>query len=61
MGADPPCIFEGVRPMKHQQSNQNQYIFRSLPFALGVGSNVDFISIFTSSILRHLKASWMAC
>jgi hypothetical protein len=36
----PPYIFEGVRPIEHPQSNQNPYIFRSLPFALGVESNV---------------------
>jgi hypothetical protein len=47
---DPPLIYlKGYNRLKHQQSNQNQYIFRPFTFALGVDSNLSFFtSIFTS-------------
>jgi hypothetical protein len=42
-GADLPLyILRGTSDCNHQQSNYNQYIFCSLPFALGVDSNVAF-------------------
>jgi hypothetical protein len=39
-----PYIFDGVRPVEDQQSGQNQYIFCSLLFPLGVDSNVAFFT-----------------
>jgi hypothetical protein len=50
----PPYIFEGVRPIEHPQSNQNPYIFRSLPFALGVESNVASSPLFDSTSSRDV-------
>jgi hypothetical protein len=41
---DPPYIFEDVRPIENQQSNQNQYIFCSFTFALRVDSNIVFFT-----------------
>jgi hypothetical protein len=50
MSLNLPLIYEGVQPIEDINNlSKNQYIFRSLPFSLGVDSNVAFFtSIFTS-------------
>jgi hypothetical protein len=46
--------------LKHQQSNQINISFVPLLFAIAVDSNISFFnSIFTSSTLLRLQASWV--
>jgi hypothetical protein len=49
-GLDLPLIYsKGYDRLNNQQSNQNQYIFCSFIFDLGIDSNIVFFtSIFTS-------------
>jgi hypothetical protein len=51
MGLDPLIYLKGYDRLKHQQSNQNQYIFYSFTFALEVYSNIAF-SASTLTFLR---------